>query len=190
MIGGFRLAPDIYFDNYASGAFGRTKRHKFRRKRRETRIEPAKARGENRFDLGRRSFRPLGGIRMKKIISLTVVLATHARPRRLLAIPAGSRGWRRRRSAARPAPLIGGAASGTAGGALAGGLIGAAAGGIIGANTAPPPPPPPLRRIRCRLLRRSPLRRLVNDHATDLLSLKGGPLSGRPFQFTPRGSRR
>jgi hypothetical protein len=77
---------------------------------------------------------------MKKVISLTVVLATtlalggcYSPQDRAVggAALGGATG-----------ALIGGAASGTAGGALAGGLIGAAAGGIIGANTAPPPPRP------------------------------------------------
>ncbi len=83
---------------------------------------------------------------MKKVISLTVVLATtlalggcYSPQDRAVggAALGGATG-----------ALIGGAASGTAGGALAGGLIGAAAGGIIGANTAPPPSASALRRIR------------------------------------------
>jgi hypothetical protein len=78
---------------------------------------------------------------MKKVISLTVVLATtlalggcYSPQDRAVggAALGGATG-----------ALIGGAASNSVGGAVAGGLIGAAAGGIIGANTAP------ARRPRC-----------------------------------------
>jgi hypothetical protein len=121
------------------GAFGGSSREEFRRKRPRDANRTGEGAGERTGLSGR--VRPLGGIGMKKVISLTVVLATtlalggcYSPQDRAVggAALGGATG-----------ALIGGAASNSVGGAVAGGLIGAAAGGIIGANTAP------ARRPRC-----------------------------------------